>query len=73
MKRARKVVRCNHCLEMRDWLMVNLGGLNLVEGGAEGKNWGVCGSGSTKPPILGDGRSNVAVLLCIEVGSGSEV
>ena len=40
-KRARKVVRCSHCLEMRDWFMVNLGGLNLEDdeaAGGRGKN-----------------------------------
>jgi hypothetical protein len=50
--------------------MVNLGGLNLEDDWAGGgKNWGEYGS--VKPPILGDGRSNVAVLRCIATGSSS--
>jgi len=47
--------------------MVNLERLNLDEDEAErgGKNFGECGSGSVKPPILGEGRSSVAFLRCI--------
>jgi hypothetical protein len=53
--------------------MVNLGGLNLEDEVGGGKNWGECASGSTKPPILGEGRSNVAVLRCIAAGSSSTI
>jgi hypothetical protein len=69
-------VRCNHCLEMRDWFTVNLGGLNLDgedEGGRTGKNLGEYGSASLNPPILGEGRSSVAFLRCIAAGSSSMV
>jgi len=69
-----KVVRCNHCLETRDWLTVNLGRLNFddeAEGGRVGKNRGEYGSGSSKCPILGEGRSSVAVLRCTASGSST--
>lgn len=67
-------MRCNHCLEKRDWFTVNLGGLNLDdgdEGGRVGKNRGEYGSDSLKPPILGEGRSSVAFLRCIAAGSST--
>jgi len=53
--------------------MVNLGLLNLEEdeAGREGKNFGEYGSGSVKPPILGEGRSSVAFLRCIAKGSSN--
>lgn len=64
-------MRCNHCLEMRDWLTVNLGRPNLddeEEGGRVGKNREEYGSGSLNSPILGEGRSSVAFLRCIVNG-----
>jgi len=67
-------VRCNHCLEMRDWFMVNLGRLNLdgdEAGGRGGKNCGERGSGWVNAPIRGDGRSSVAFLRCIAAGSSN--
>ena len=69
-----KVVRCSHCLEMREWLTVNLGRLNFedeAEGGRVGKNRGEYGSGSLKWPILGEGRSSVAFLRCTASGSST--
>jgi len=67
------VVRCSHCLEIRDWLTVNLERLNLDggEAGRGGKNLVEPGSGPGKSPILGDGRSSVAFLRCIAMGSST--
>lgn len=63
-------MRCNHCLETNDWLIVNLERLSLDDAGG-GKNWGEYDSGSLKSPILGEGRSSVAFLRCIAARSNN--